>query len=95
MSVIHKHTIKAVATNFELSCIFGLVITLGDFVWLIHDVIDNGISTTYCVVGMLLIVGMLGLVYIIYRHNISLVRRLNRKLLAHKIKVVHKKIKHI
>lgn len=95
MKIVHKHTIKALTTNFELSCLFGLLITLGDFVWLCHDVMQNGISGTYIFVGSMLLIGLIGILYIIYRHNIALVRRLNKKLLTNKVKVVRKRAKHI
>lgn len=94
MSVKYKHTVKAIGTNFELSCLFGLIITLADFVWLCHDILVNGISVTYCIIGSSLLIGALGIIFIIYRHNSHLVHKFNHQLLKKKVKIAHYKQKH-
>jgi len=94
MSIKYKHTIKAIGTNFELSCIFGLIITVADFMWLCHDILTNGFSITYSIIGSFLVIGILGIIFIIYRHNSHLVHKFNHQLLKKKVKIERYKTKH-
>lgn len=72
------HT-KAFLGNFELACIFGIWICTTDLVWLTHDILSNGLSVWYVVVGFGLIVGNLGTLFVLVRHHQQYFRKLIHK----------------
>lgn len=73
------HT-KAFLSNFELACEWGILTVIGDIVWLTHDILANGMSLWYAFIGMTFILGIVGLVYVLYRHHKAYTHRyLNKK----------------
>jgi hypothetical protein len=74
-----KHTqahLKAFMSHFELACEFGILICLTDIVWLFHDITANGLSLTYSLIFLGLVTGLLGTVYVLYKHHKAYTHRL-------------------
>ncbi len=63
---VHK---KAFLTNFELACEFGILICLTDMLWLAHDIFSNGLSIWYMLVGGGLTLGLIGTIWVLWRHH--------------------------
>lgn len=63
-----KH-INAFLTNFELACELAIIITTADLIWLLHDILQNGLSIVYSLIGILLIIGLVGTSFVVYRHH--------------------------
>ena len=79
------HT-RAFLTNFEMACEFGILITAADVVWLLHDILTNGVSLSYILIGILLLIGLIGLVYVIYRHHLHYTHRLIQRIINRRAK---------
>ena len=73
---IHR---RAFLTHFEMACEFAVLITSADLIWLLHDVIANGLSITYIIVGSALLIGLLGTAYVLYKHHKRFTHRLIHK----------------
>jgi hypothetical protein len=74
----HLHR-QAFLTNFELACEFGVLALVTDFLWVLHDVSQNGISTAYILIGTSLLVAAFGTAYALYRHHCHYTHRLVHK----------------
>lgn len=59
-----------------MACEFAVLITGADLTWLLHDVIANGISITYGIIGGLLVIGLIGTMYVLYKHHTHYTHRL-------------------
>lgn len=61
--------LKAFMSHFELACEFGILVILTDLGWLSHDILSNGLSLSYVLIGLGLITGLVGTSYVLYRHH--------------------------
>lgn len=77
------HT-KAFLTNFEIACEAGIIALAADLIWLTHDIIANGLSVTYVVVGTGLFVGLVLTTFAAVRHHMHYTHRLVRSYRARK-----------
>jgi putative Mn2+ efflux pump MntP len=75
-SEIHK---KAFLTNFEMSCEFGIILALGDVIWLFKDMGHNGISFHYITILVLFMIGLVGMIYVLFRHHRQYTHRIAKK----------------
>ncbi len=73
--IVKRAILKASLTNFELACIAGVVIIVSDMTWLAHDIIHNGFSIIYGVIGGGMLIGLLSTIAVIVRHNMVASRR--------------------
>jgi hypothetical protein len=55
--------------HFDYSVVAGILITLGDMLWLSHDIVLNGFSFTYLTIGIIFLVGNLGLYLSLRKHH--------------------------
>ncbi len=78
--------IRAFLTHFELACEFGILITLGDLAWLLHDIYVNGFNFVYAIIGMIFIIGLIGTTFVLHRHHKVYTHRLVNKIINHRIK---------
>lgn len=67
-------------TNFELACEVAALICAADLVWLLHDILLNGMSIWYGIIGTGLTVGFVGILIVIYRHHKVYTNRLLSKI---------------
>lgn len=67
--IIKRAMVRAALTNFELAAIAGVAVILADMVWLTHDIVVNGFSVWYGIVGSMMILGLSATVGVIARHN--------------------------
>lgn len=75
----HEMHIKAFKTNFELAVIFGIIIIIADMIWLAKDVTANGLSFTYVVIAVLMVISFIGTVLVLLRHHDMQIRKLLRR----------------
>ena len=78
-----EHT-KAFLTNFEMACEFSAITVAADLIWVAHDILINGLAISYVVIAVLLLIGLIGTIYVLYRHHKAYVHRLSRKKDSHK-----------
>ena len=83
---------RAFLTHFEIACEFGILICLTDMFWLIHDIVYNGFEVWYMLVGMGLTIGLLGTVWVCWKHHKQYTHRLIHKKIN---KRVQRKLKDI
>lgn len=76
MSKFHR---RAFLTNFEIACEFAIIALLADLLWLSHDVVQNGFSLCYGLVGTGLTLGILGTSFALIRHHKYYVHRFASK----------------
>lgn len=72
--------IKAFLTNFEITCEAGILALAADILWIIHDIIFNGMSIWYFFVFLGLFLGLVLTGYALYRHHKYYTHRIARKL---------------
>jgi hypothetical protein len=94
MSIETRHRLSAMRSHFELACLAGMLIVIGDLGWLAHDILVNGFSILYGFVGLCLIVGLIATGIIVYKHNSKVMQYMNRTLLESKLDRLHRKLKH-
>lgn len=73
-----NNNLKALTTNFELIALAGLVSLVADFLWVLHDIFQNGLSVTYTIIGFGLVVGILLTLVVFIRHNWSYGEKLDK-----------------
>lgn len=61
-----KHLIK---DHFDYAVVASILITLGDIVWLTHDIVLNGFSYTYLMIGIIFTLGNIGLYLSLKKHH--------------------------
>lgn len=88
------HKIQAFRTNFELVCLFAVVALVADLGWVVHDVISNGISLAYILIGSGLAIAIAGTIWVMIRHNSVVVREIRHARLLTKLAAVKHKTKH-
>jgi len=88
-----KRHIDAFLTNFELACQLSMIVIAADMIWLIHDVLANGLSVTYSVIFTLMVIGFIGTGYVIHRHHVDYTNKLKKRFLFWRRKEKAKKVK--
>ena len=73
--LVKKAIVKATLTNFELVAFAGATVIIADMIWLLHDIVENGMNVWYLMIGGLMISGFLSTIAVIVRHN----RHLSKK----------------
>ena len=73
---MHQSHKKAFLTHFEMALEWAILIIASDLVWLVHDIIVNGIKIWYVVVGLGLSTGLIGTIYVLTKHHKEYVHRL-------------------
>lgn len=68
---------KVFLSNFEMGLEAGILITVADLFWLFHDVATNGMSIWYGLIMLALIIGIVWMCYILYRHHTHRIDKLN------------------
>lgn len=72
--------IKALSSGVELALISGVVSLGADILWLVHDVVANGMSVVYGTVGFGLIAGVLIAVYALYKIHTNKVNKAHKSI---------------
>lgn len=90
-SVRTKSRLQALGSYFEMACVFSLVVILADMTWLLHDIIDNGMSIMYGIIGALMVIGFVGTVYVTIAHNQSMSNKHCHKIMLGKLDVLKRK----
>lgn len=75
-SYLHR---KAFLTNFEIACEAGILALLADMLWVVHDVLANGMSIWYFVIFLGLFLGNALTVFALCRHHRYYTHRLINK----------------
>lgn len=86
---------RAFLSNFELACEFGVLICIADLLWLAYDIISNGLSITYCLIGIMLLIGLFGTLYVLIRHHKTYTHRIFIKQLKKKRLKRNKPVKNL
>lgn len=73
--------IKAYLTNFEVALEAGILVIIADILWLLHDILVNGLSVYYTSIGLLMSIGLLISIYALYKHHRAYTHRLMKKYL--------------
>jgi hypothetical protein len=60
---------KTLLTDVGLAAWSSLVVLAADNIWLLHDIINNGISWQYMLIHVLFVIGYGGLAYSLYKHD--------------------------
>lgn len=94
MSAISSNRMKALSSNFEIVCIVSTIALIGDMVWLTHDILVNGMSLWYAIVGSGLITGIIGTITVLIRHYRTSVYWLNKETLKEKLKIAKARLRH-
>lgn len=55
--------------DFDSATIASVILGIGDITWLTHDIMRNGFSWMYFIIGMLFLIGNIGLAIGLYQHN--------------------------
>lgn len=87
MSINGTARLEALRSNFELACLFGVIIVVADFIWLCKDISHNGFTLVYGLIGLLMIIGCIGTVFVIVRHNMVTQRILRKERLVLELKL--------
>ena len=66
-------------TDFEIVSLSGVIALGGDFIWLTHDLIVNGVSITYLIIAIGLGMGIVGTLYALRRHYKTVVSQRKAK----------------
>jgi hypothetical protein len=69
-----KCHINAMRETIEISLIAGCVALFSDLIWLSHDILSNGLSAIYVIVGTGLIAGLALTGIALYHHHWSNVK---------------------
>lgn len=80
-----KAHIKAMSSTMEIIIIASVIALIADFGWVCHDVIDNGISFWYGLIGGGLMIATLMTVYALRKHHLDSVENGAKLLLSQKI----------
>lgn len=94
MKIKVKNQFKSLQSNFEIVCIVSIVALVGDFVWLIHDIIANSLNIHYLITGTALLVGIIGTAFVLIRHNRVSTYWLNKETLKQKLQIAKAKRRH-
>lgn len=87
--------LQAFRSNFELAMIVSICVIMADMAWLAHDIFHYGLSIWYCVVGTGLFGGLIGSIFILFRHNSLLVRKFRASVKKEKLLILKHKRKHL
>lgn len=74
MNASTKCHVKAMRETIEISLIAGCVALFSDLVWLSHDILVNGLSIIYTLVGLGLFSGLILTGVALYHHHWSNVK---------------------
>lgn len=66
---IRKSIISGIISDFEAVALAGALVIGADMFWLLHDILTNGISIVYTVIGLMMLSGFTLTIMVIYRHN--------------------------
>lgn len=68
--------------DFDSATAGSVILGIGDFVWLSHDIIVNGINGSYVIIGLLFLVGNIVLMVGLKQHHNRALRNRARRLKA-------------
>lgn len=83
-----KTHLKAFLTNFEIACEAGVLALVSDLLWVVHDVLQNGLSLWYVTIFSGLSIGTILTAFALYRHHRYYTHRLIKKHINPKIKSI-------
>ena len=87
-----KHILLSAGTLFELACIAGIIVIVADMTWLLHDILTNGLSIWYGLIGSFMLIGLCMTVLVTVRHNIEKTKKLDNKTLRIKLDSLKKRV---
>lgn len=85
MNICNKTHLRTFRSHFEVACLFGILAISVDILWVIHDILANGLNTFYFSILLGLCIANLGTIYVVWKHHSKLVRKIRRTLLMDKI----------
>ncbi len=88
MTVDQKARYRAFRTHFEVACIMGIVVIAADMTWLAHDIVINGFSIWYGFIGAGMLIGLIGTLIVVVRHNRWHVKKTCKKHLKTKLEAL-------
>ena len=74
-------------SDFESICILSLLIVFSDMIWLFHDIVANGLNLCYIIIGSGLLIGLIGILIIAWRHHKKYILLYRNNLLNSRIKI--------
>jgi len=87
MRTLTKCHIKALKESIELTIIGGLVALVADLGWLLHDILTNGLSIYYILVGTGLLTGTIITASALFAHHDKSVHKITKKLMKEKVSI--------
>lgn len=90
-SIRSRATLKALGSYFEIACIMSLVVIAADMTWLLHDILINGLSITYTIIGTGMLIGFIGTLYVTIAHNRSVSGKHCHRLLQSKLDIIKRR----
>lgn len=79
MNIYHIRMEFKRLANFELIGLAGLLALLGDVVWLVHDIVANGLNLWYVTVGTLFAGSIIATIIVLLKFHKELKVRRARK----------------
>jgi hypothetical protein len=86
MSAKHKAHLASFRSNFELMCLFAVLVITADMAWVIRDMIANNYEVFYFFLLGTLGIGNVGTIYILWTHHAKLVRKVRRTIMMDKLR---------
>ncbi len=77
--------IRAMSSTMEIIIIASVIALVADFCWVLHDIVDNGMSVAYAFIGGGLFVAAIMTAWALRKHHLDIVQNGIKNLLVEKL----------